>query len=658
MGQICWDFPLLGSGNESGSNIAAITMFNVGAGVMDSLAREVCQNSLDAKNKKLAADIPVRVKFELQYVKQGEFSMFAGYAEAINRSREYWENSPLKNDDIMAFLDYIECALSKEMVPVLVMSDYNTTGLRGVNASENEKSFWNLLVNTEGISIKEDKNSAGSYGIGKNAPFAYSALNLVFYNTLATDGGRAFEGVARLATTTRECGGKKRKTQPIGKYLFLENEYDWRPILPEDKCSLADLPMFERSDGEFGTDVAVFGFKEEEYSDWELMLASAVIKNFVIAIKDGKLEVVIKSEKCKYEISQNNIAEYLFDEFKEVPELKYTRQIYKTLLEYDKKVDVQIAEKDDLTIFVKYSETYSQSLSRFRSTGMLINTTTGDVLPHFSVVIIVNDVGEGKLSTTLRAAEPPQHTEWRAKHVKNNETLKNRAGRYIRAIAKEVDKVLDAFDPVNVESIVDAGLGSYLADETSDKKLGEGTDGLITDVKVSKITRQDGRVVYDSSYESATGATGKPVEGNAFKAGDKKRQKRRKKKLKPVIPGEGNKKGVAPGSGKVRVINPDVTDHRTFYLGGNRYRLFAECSKEYDNFYIQYFATRDDMSIDKDPLVIKSIKINDLPSLAVNSTKAGPFKVSSGDNTIHVEFENHELMAVTPVFTAEVKNEK
>ena len=53
MGQICWDFPLLGSGNESGSNIAAITMFNVGAGVMDSLAREVCQNSLDAKNKKL-----------------------------------------------------------------------------------------------------------------------------------------------------------------------------------------------------------------------------------------------------------------------------------------------------------------------------------------------------------------------------------------------------------------------------------------------------------------------------------------------------------------------------------------------------------------------------------------------------------------------------
>ena len=307
MGTICWDFPLLGSGNESGSNIAAITMFNVGAGVMDSLAREVCQNSLDAKNKNLGYDIPVKVKFELKYIKQSEFPMFAGYSDAIKRSRDYWENSPLKNDDIIAFLDYIDNALSKEMIPVLIMSDYNTTGLRGVNAAENEKSFWNLLVNTEGISIKEDKSSAGSYGIGKNAPFAYSALNLVFYNTLAIDGGRAFEGVARLATTTRDCGGKKRKTQPIGKYLYLENEYDWRPILPIDNCDLANLPMFNRSEDEYGTDVAVFGFKEEEYIDWETLLASAVIKNFIIAIKAGKLEIEIKSDKLTFEINKSNV---------------------------------------------------------------------------------------------------------------------------------------------------------------------------------------------------------------------------------------------------------------------------------------------------------------------------------------------------------------
>ena len=58
---------------------------------------------------------------------------------------------------------------------------------------------------------------------------------------------------------------------------------------------------------------------------------------------------------------------------------------------------------------------------------MLINTTTVDVLPHFSVVIIVNDVGEMGLSKTLREAEPPQHTEWKAKNITDNQRFtKNR----------------------------------------------------------------------------------------------------------------------------------------------------------------------------------------------------------------------------------------
>lgn len=69
MGQVCWDFPLLGTGNQSGNNIAAITMFK-GSGIMDGLAREVCQNSLDAKDKELPLDTPVKVSFELSYIKK------------------------------------------------------------------------------------------------------------------------------------------------------------------------------------------------------------------------------------------------------------------------------------------------------------------------------------------------------------------------------------------------------------------------------------------------------------------------------------------------------------------------------------------------------------------------------------------------------------
>ena len=75
MGGICWDFPLLGTGNESGNNTAAITMFK-GAGIMDGLAREVCQNSLDAKDKDLG-DAPVKVKFEIISIHKSAYQVFS-----------------------------------------------------------------------------------------------------------------------------------------------------------------------------------------------------------------------------------------------------------------------------------------------------------------------------------------------------------------------------------------------------------------------------------------------------------------------------------------------------------------------------------------------------------------------------------------------------
>jgi len=657
VGNICWDFPLLGTGNESGSNIAAITMFK-GSGVMDGLAREVCQNSLDAKNEKLDDTIPVVVSFELHNIRKKDYTMFEGYEEAIKNSRDYWDNSPHKTDEMISFLESIEQSLSHENIPILVMSDYNTTGLRGVNAGDSEKSFWNLLVNTEGISIKENKSSAGSYGIGKNAPFAYSGLNLVFYNTLAIDEGRAFQGVARLATTRREYNGTMRKTAPIGKYLYLEDEFTGRPILPIDECHLASHAAFKRESNEIGTDVAVFGFKENDYPDWEKLITTAIIKNFILSLYNNKLKVEVKSDNAEYEINKSSLESLLYGELKNESSLKYTRQIYETITKYDKKVDFKIAEDDDLSIYVKYSETYSQSLSRFRSTGMLINTTTNDVLPHFSVVIVVNDVGDRELSSTLRKSEPPQHTEWKAKNITDNRQLYNLALKYIRAIGKAVQEVLDDCDRVDFIEKVDGGIGSYLPDTTREADNNEMLDGLMTDVKVKQISKYDGRVIFNRSYITANGAEGDPKDGGAIKAGAKKRKKRKKKKVTPVEPNSKRKKGVSSGSGKVKVINPNITDHRTFYLGGNKYRLFVDCPQDYSNLFIQYHASRDDLSTDIEALEVTSVKVNNDPVINVDDDIIGPIRFFKGDNFAHIEFKNSEIMAVSPVFTVEVQNEE
>ena len=652
MGKVCWDFPLLGTGNQSGNNIAAITMFK-GTGIMDGLAREVCQNSLDAKDKELSAETPVKVKFELVEIRRDDFPMFEGYKEALESSIAYWQTSPLSTPKIMEFLYNVRTALDQETIPMLVMSDYNTVGLNGVNAKDDEKSFWDLLVNTEGISIKQDDNSAGSFGIGKNAPFAYSALNLVFYNTLAKDGGRAFEGVARLVTTQREYNGSMRKTQPIGKYLYLEDEYTGRPILPSDDCSLAQIDAFNRT--ETGMDVAVVGFKKNDYDDWEDKTAVAIIKNFILSIINSKLEVTIKSPGALYEIRKDTIEDLLYKTFTNDPQLKYTKQIYETITKTTPR-KVKISEKDDLSIYVRYDDGYSQSLSRFRSTGMLINTTTNDVLPHFSVVIVVNDVGELDLSKTLREAEPPQHTEWKAKNITDNRDLHNKAARFIRNIAKEIQKALDEFEKADITDKMDGGVGSYLPDASDNSTSSEGTDGLKTDIKISEISSYDGRVFYNSQYESAESGTGKDAPKSGLKAGKKKRKKKTNVKIPVVTPGGGSDKGVKGGSGKVKIATVSIRDHRTYYVAGNKYRAYINSPSNYDRVYIQYFAGREDDK--QDELRIKNVKLEGMPRIDVHGDKIGPISLKEGKNIIYVEFESNEIMAVIPVFTMEVANEK
>lgn len=52
------------------------------------------------------------------------------------------------------------------------------------------------------------------------------------------------------------------------------------------------------------------------------------------------------------------------------------------------------------------------------------------------------------------------------------------------------------------------------------------------------------------------------------------------------------------------------------------------------------------------------MKLENIPRIDVNSQKIGPISLRQGDNTLFIEFENSEIMALVPVFTMEVTNEK
>lgn len=64
--------------------------------------------------------------------------MFEGYQKALDSSIDYWSTSPLSTPKIMEFLGNVKKALDLEKIPVLIMSDYNTIGLKGVNAKQGE----------------------------------------------------------------------------------------------------------------------------------------------------------------------------------------------------------------------------------------------------------------------------------------------------------------------------------------------------------------------------------------------------------------------------------------------------------------------------------------------------------------------------------------
>ncbi len=649
MGKVCLHFPLLGTGSIKGTNDAVTTLFQSNQ-VMDSLVREICQNSLDAKNRELDEKVPVKVKFELVKIQKNKHEIFKEYEDNIKRSCNYWEKNNIQTKDILDKLYGIKKYLTREEIPVLVMSDYNTNGLTGINADETEKSFWHLLVDTEGISIKQDDTSLGSNGIGKNAPFLYSKLNLVFYNTLAKDGGRGFQGVTHLVTSQREYDKKQRLTQSTGKYLYLEEEYTGRPILPTDKCDLNNISIFSRSEN--GTDVAVVGFDLDEYPDWYSETVISLLRNYTLAIMNGKLEVDIVGDDKKIHIDKETISRILYDDMASDQRLKLTRQIYETISQPDNKgISKKIREDGDLSIYVKYSENYEKCLARFRSTGMLINETK-ESHNNFSLVIVVNDVGECKLSKELRKAEPPQHTSWAAKYVKNDKTLKGMVGRDLRKIRDIITEILNEYTLPNANEIVDAGAGNFLPATNKNDKTG----GDKPILKVLEVKKSDGTLIWDAAhplgnFKEAGSASGTEVAGHSTRAGKKKRK--RHKGVKPIVtvePGDGGKKGVAAGRGNVRIIEMIPSDYRIIYMAANKYRLYVNSRDNYDEVYLECYAGRDDSS-KIDSVKIKNIKCTNQSRMDINAKKAGPFPLAKGDNNIFIEFDNHEYMAIIPRFT-------
>ena len=144
-----WEFPGGYGLTPTGSNGAGIETFL--DNIPMSLTREVLQNSIDAHQKDL--DTPVRVEFKFETIQAKEI---LGENELINdilpKAERFWKEK--NNADTLHYLETFKSVLTSETIDMLVISDYNTTGLNNQNFAS--------LVEGDGYSEKSDETSAGS----------------------------------------------------------------------------------------------------------------------------------------------------------------------------------------------------------------------------------------------------------------------------------------------------------------------------------------------------------------------------------------------------------------------------------------------------------------------------------------------------------------
>ena len=637
--EISWRFPPLSGGTKQGYTNNDIEAFK-GEELIDNLAREICQNSLDAKNESVEG--PVRVVFELKQIQTDRYDVFSGYKKSLSGCREFWSASGNIDAKLDVFLTEAENTIRKPYISILVASDFNTKGLCGNHDLDNISTPWEALTGADGMSVKPDDNSGGSYGIGKNAPFACSALSMVFYNTWDADDNKAFIGVGRLATLYNESG---KPTQRVGRYQNNDDEAEkWLPVYETDKNDFRDL--FIRQ--EHGTDVIIAGFNEVD--NWKDDVSKAVLKNFFIAISEKKLVVEIKDGDNITRIDDstlaNQIEKYAQDDVKQ---MEKTRQLFIAYSNPDIKHPVDILdEKNAVEIYVKTERSFARTIANFRSTGMLVGLGSRRIFQHYAAVLIVR--GE-KLGELLRDCEPPRHNRWDYKLIKGevNKDKRNRAKDALDCLESELLALLKSQFETPAGDTTDApGVSAYLAD-TEDGTLPDDATGK----DILKVKIKIGKPKIKKTSPTITNIPGTEREGKETADTDTGNQGTRIGPNPPTPPGpfpgpgpgpvpgpnpgpsptpvvrpgeEPTSKGVVKGNGKRSISVKELSKRRIFPMNPQigLYKAVLLPSKDYEKLYVECGVVGEDGSFDT--LEFSKFMFHG-ESIPCNKAKAGPMRV-------------------------------
>ncbi len=416
-----WSFPSRNNGDIEGFSNPALEWFK--GSPLRALAREVCQNSLDAQYEE---DKPVRIEFKKDFVTT---SLFPGMSELQNillRCRNFWPEEG--NEKTHAFINTALRDLRSEKICVLRVSDFNTKGLEGPYSSS-EMTPWVSLVKGTAFSVKSSgKTAAGSYGIGKAAPFINSKYQTVFYRTKNLAGETAAQGVAHLMSFSDESYGDADPIRRSVGYFGEKTRNIAVPRLPElDR-------LYIRT--EVGTDLFVpgFHFSLNGKNDWVNQMIGEILENFLMAIEYRNLIVSIEGQ----EITRDTVRYAIARNQKYAKDAYYFNKILMT--EPDKIVDgdYNFHGMGQLRLRLLYANDLNKKILVVRKSGMKISEIKG--LPKgISYTGILELQGES-LNAFFREMENPTHDKWEPNRHSNPslaKQYKNEVEDWVKSVIRQ-----------------------------------------------------------------------------------------------------------------------------------------------------------------------------------------------------------------------------
>jgi hypothetical protein len=610
-----WSFPGNDDGQVNGLNDPGIETFKDNP--LTSLARELLQNSSDAADA--SSQRPVEVHIQRLEIPSSEFPGLADFKKSLQACSEFWKSSK----STLTFFKNALDVLAQPTLPILKISDFNTTGLV-VGANGDRTSDWFKLTKSVGAS---DKNAGklGSFGIGKHAPFACSDLRTVFYGTKDHTGATAFQGVAKLVSHKRD----RQTTQGTGYFGIKTGN---KPILDFDSVS----PIFERK--KTGADVYVVGF--HPFEEWEAKVIKSVIESFFVAIHNGTLIVKVG----KTTLNKTSLPEQIKKRYAQPDPHFFADTYYQALTSEEA---IQFTEENfhglgKVTLRILENKEFRKKVAMFRLSGMKIFDKGHFQTPlRFAGVFTVDG---HPLDAHLRTMEPPSHSAWEPERGTDPAVSKK--------ILKEIyswvnDRVRELGDAESVTELDAEGVSQYLPDEIEDETHGTPQQieiineepATFIDIRI-RSTPKNSAPVYDVAEaeqgedEDAEGTEGGPAgpandtEGGGSSGGDGSE-------------GEKEKKGGGPDKSANSNKRVDISNIRIYCAdpSAGLYRLLFE-PKSAEVGLLRVFVIGE-VGVEAAPVATFSVNGGpEMPALAEKGA-IGPLALPPGQRaTINVVLEN------------------